>query len=399
MKCVIAKPFEFFLLAFVSSVLFDPSALYGSGCLAPQTQRQMADEPIDSEALRIDVLTESLIPNPVTTAAEYLKWFDGRVDHPELFSYRPIELPDDEANKLAQELRKRFPFVSLNERLQPMNQPKRVQRLREFQPLKTNDSETSTEEDGGVLNAYAFGSLRRRALAELHSEQVVRFVNQDGFGLDRMIPISPMELPYEKPGPIALDTESGLLDVADSEWIPLPESASTESSTAGVVPTVEQAEGLNHSATTAFTTDDRIGHVVDRDHVAGFVGHGIDYLGTNTLPLQIGRSVTPEERDFWKLNRLELVSLLAHDDFRVYVSESLPQMEQLESTKTRKLDSFEMLALGKLLRGEDVIAASQNDRIRMLGAIRVQESCTECHSMKRGELIGAFSYELLRKSK
>jgi len=35
------------------------------------------------------------------------------------------------------------------------------------------------------------------------------------------------------------------------------------------------------------------------------------------------------------------------------------------------------------------------NRIRMVGSLRAGKDCMECHSVRRGELLGAFSYELV----
>ena len=74
-------------------------------------------------------------------------------------------------------------------------------------------------------------------------------------------------------------------------------------------------------------------------------------------------------------------------------------MEQLDGVPTRMLDDFEFLSLGGLFGGEDLVVKATTNRIRMLGGLRAKEQCLECHSVKKGELLGAFSYELLRKPK
>ena len=48
------------------------------------------------------------------------------------------------------------------------------------------------------------------------------------------------------------------------------------------------------------------------------------------------------------------------------------------------------------MNGEDLITNATAHRIEMLGSVRAAASCTECHGVKRGELLGAFSYELIR---
>jgi hypothetical protein len=58
--------------------------------------------------------------------------------------------------------------------------------------------------------------------------------------------------------------------------------------------------------------------------------------------------------------------------------------------KTRAPDAFEREALAKI-RGGDVIHSSKNGD-RLLGAIRARKRCTECHDVKEGDLMSAFSY-------
>ncbi len=36
--------------------------------------------------------------------------------------------------------------------------------------------------------------------------------------------------------------------------------------------------------------------------------------------------------------------------------------------------------------------------VQMLGALRAARQCTKCHQVERGELLGAFSYNLVRES-
>jgi hypothetical protein len=43
----------------------------------------------------------------------------------------------------------------------------------------------------------------------------------------------------------------------------------------------------------------------------------------------------------------------------------------------------------------DFVIDDNDDRIRMVGSLRAGKNCLECHSVRRGELLGAFSYELV----
>ena len=46
--------------------------------------------------------------------------------------------------------------------------------------------------------------------------------------------------------------------------------------------------------------------------------------------------------------------------------------------------------------GDDLALEVHTHRIRMLGALRASKQCVQCHQVPRGELLGAFSYELVR---
>jgi hypothetical protein len=122
--------------------------------------------------------------------------------------------------------------------------------------------------------------------------------------------------------------------------------------------------------------------------VTGFVDHGFHYPPSNGMG-----DAAP-----WTILRLELVSLLKFDGPRVYVLDHLPRMDQLSSDNapTRPLDAFESEALAKLWHDEDVVVKNDgngND-FRMLGSLRAAKQCLDCHSVQRGELLGAFSYSL-----
>src|SRR6185437_1648341 len=97
----------------------------------------------------------------------------------------------------------------------------------------------------------------------------------------------------------------------------------------------------------------------------------------------------------WLTVRVELVSMLKHDRPMVYVSEYLPNMNELREAPVRDLDPFERQALTALLAGDDLAADHDAGRVRALGSLRAANQCLECHQVKRGALLGAFSYEFL----
>ena len=72
-------------------------------------------------------------------------------------------------------------------------------------------------------------------------------------------------------------------------------------------------------------------------------------------------------------------------------------MTELPDLEMRDLTSFEDKALKRLYAGEDIVSESTDHKIKMFGSLRASNDCRECHSsVDRGELLGAFSYELVR---
>jgi hypothetical protein len=125
------------------------------------------------------------------------------------------------------------------------------------------------------------------------------------------------------------------------------------------------------------------GYVRDRRHVAGFRAHQFRH--------------DPEAPALWRTRRLELVGLLKYDEPVVYLSQNFPRMDELRTAPTRPLDPFENEALAGLRLGEDLIAQQTTTHLRMLGAIRAVRQCQRCHGVERGELLGAFSYQMERE--
>ena len=72
-------------------------------------------------------------------------------------------------------------------------------------------------------------------------------------------------------------------------------------------------------------------------------------------------------------------------------------MDELRNAETRLVDDFEQRALTQLRNGEDIVLDQQLNTIRLVGAVRAAKQCLDCHSVRRGELLGAFSYLLDRK--
>lgn len=145
---------------------------------------------------------------------------------------------------------------------------------------------------------------------------------------------------------------------------------------------------LHESGLMDFGHPVRFGLILSRDKVSGFEPHMLTKLWSQSFPVTLAE---------WQLSHLDLVSLLKFAEPRVYLSEHLPRMDELRNAETRPVDDFEQRALQQLRDGEDIVIDQQINTIRMMGAVRAAKQCLDCHSVRRGELLGAFSYLLDRK--
>ena len=98
----------------------------------------------------------------------------------------------------------------------------------------------------------------------------------------------------------------------------------------------------------------------------------------------------------WKLERVELIGLLLHDEPVAYASADLPRMGETATHETRPLTAFEAAALPKLAAGEWVVAAADDYRLRAVGALPAATACAACHGVEEGRLLGALSYDFVR---
>ena len=229
--------------------------------------------------------------------------------------------------------------------------------------------------------------LRSFNLKELHDKATDEFVKNallNGFLRMHGVHQSDVELPEYPPVPFNDPDKSSRPYVPDrDDSVAAPLATSSDSSLSETVLALYHDAGL-----TDFLAPRRMGYVQDREHVAGFLSH------------QFGKApqfpVKERHTDEWRVVRLELVSLLKHDTPVVYVSKNLPRMDELTNAPTRPLDEMERAALPQLRRERDVVIEHETNVIQMLGSIRANKTCLKCHSVKRGALLGAFTYELRR---
>ena len=235
-----------------------------------------------------------------------------------------------------------------------------------------------------------FGGSRPRALELIHASVVEQFVNAPGFGLSRMYYFNKSDL-ESRPEPTAtLRGTAEKYPPTDRPDATGDSPLTTTRRDAQLSPFEERLWDIHQGGLFDFFNAADEGLVIDRDHVAGFVPHHFSsdfppWPKTPPLP--------------WELRRLELVSLRRFGRPMVYATnQKLPQMEELEKTPTREPTAFESAALDSLAKGEELVYIQNGRSVLALGALRARENCTKCHEVRRGALLGAFSYEFLGNS-
>ncbi|QDT52877.1 hypothetical protein Pan44_08900 [Caulifigura coniformis] len=254
-------------------------------------------------------------------------------------------------------MRADFPVQSLKERL----------RFHEEHPVAGGEaaSTASFATSGGRRYASRAWKLER-----LHDESYKDFVAAAGFGSVRMVRVrrSSLELPKLVRTPVASR------DLCfDNREVP-----------GRAKPTESDLNQLHLAGMKEFIDDNRMGFDRGPDFVIGFEPHAV---ASSPAPIRANDET-------WQVARLELVSLLRHDEPRVYVSDDLPNLDELEQTPTRPLDEFERTHLAALENDQEVVTSDEPTVIRMLGAVRATETCLGCHSVPQKTLLGAFSYDL-----
>jgi hypothetical protein len=329
-------------------------------------------------------------------------------------------------NKTADaELRKKllatYPFESLEDRLK-FDAPgrKRVAKsfptgdldLGKWKPLVWTEEDTKIPPAPfAVLMAeerlYLDGSFRMKALAVLHQLETEKFVTNPGFGNGRMrLQVRDVPKP-EKPPTDWSEGDRG-------EPVNLPkayEKGFFNPSRDKKGPTLPSVRALfhfhNHTAY-EFARPDSWGLVKDKTQVAGFLPHTLEFV-----PEYGRRRYDPENPtkdkdgeitghaliERWVVRKVELIGLLMHDAPVVYLNpeNKLPTMAGARDSKTRALTEFESGGLRDLSAGKEIVVVdATTNQIRMVGAIRMASACTKCHEGARGDLLGAFTYELIR---
>ncbi|MBY0526360.1 MAG: hypothetical protein K2R98_23405 [Gemmataceae bacterium] len=302
-----------------------------------------------------------------------------------------------------EEYRKKFPYVSLAGRLEY-----EASGYGEASEL-TDATRARLEGVEKLVAQEAAWHPRGKSLKILHSDEVNAFVNRLGNGYVRTRIGDPTPFHWDRDEAPVIDLEkthanevdafikrpgNGKLRAEDPsdlepEYTPLPVQHQVKD--APVWPSPDMLMQFHNRGTVNFANVAGFGHVKDREHVSGFQSHQFRHM-----PQVDAGKKDDQAKDRWVIRRLELVSLLMHEKPVVYISEHLPRMGEMDRVPTRVLTPFEESALKTITKGEDLVAEASLTRVRMMGSIRAATQCLECHSVKRGDLLGTFSYELQR---
>ena len=258
------------------------------------------------------------------------------------------------------QLRAKYPFSSIEDRL-PIPDPSRNRpSLTAATSQRLTDLETRRDDRGGWGDE----------LKTLHENSFTLFVDSPGFGYVRLYDPTWWDPDFHQQPSQMVVPQPNLRDHPAWSLADLGRPLSLDS-TSQIL--------LLDDSVLKFATD---GYVKDRRNVAGFIPHGFHSV--------------PQSPYQWKVASIELMSLLMHPEPVVYISKNLPRMSDRGRGSTRPLDSFETYALGRIRQGEYLVTSPTSDetRIRMLGAIYSIKRCVKCHGGKRGDLLGAFSYDL-----
>ncbi|VTU01852.1 Putative uncharacterized protein OS=Rhodopirellula baltica (strain SH1) GN=RB12558 PE=4 SV=1 [Gemmataceae bacterium] len=245
---------------------------------------------------------------------------------------------------------------------------------------------------------------RASALAELHQVEVRKFVTNPGFGFRRMI-IRPSQHTLDDPG----DWSEG----DRGEAVTLPKDGTFFTASADkkgpTLPSEAAMARFHTSAAYGFSRPDSWGLVKSKKEVAGFQPHALaghpdpearrSLDRDNPVKDKDGRVLRYPTKEQWLVRSVELISLLVHDTPVAYVNpeKRLPTMAAVKDAKTRDLTEPETRALKELAGGKDVVVLDAvTNQVRMVGAIRMAGACTKCHEGSRGDVLGAFSYDLVR---
>ena len=199
----------------------------------------------------------------------------------------------------------------------------------------------------------------KKSPTHFHTAAVRAFGETPGFGLGRM------KITIQEVEDIFVDWSPGELEI-DGPPIQVPELAKVHRASAGVL--------------------------------------GADPRLWPAAPVMVSSVHVGAPAQHWRLQKIDLIALVDHDEPAVYITAKLPlpnehgvvakKTVQDKARYTRALDFLEIAALEKLMTGDELYIRTKENALRMIGALRASKQCLECHNGKEGDLFGAFSYSL-----
>jgi len=313
--------------------------------------------------------------------------------------------------KVLKKLKEKYPLVSLSGRL---DYEQKWGRRKEWKKI-----EREVQGVEGPDGAWVFHETRKPALQHLHEGRVREFVSSQGFGFGRMEIFSNPEglspflgtgLGEQTPAKLAVVDRSEFHADFGKEVGPSPAVLSQAPSlppwkNESPFNLYEKLSETHRDFMYQFSSLPEQVYVKSVKEVAGFESHEISrkfQLGQDKQKAEAG--IPLRELTFSRMGssgefemmvrRMDLVSLLRYQKPKVYLTDKLPNMEELDTESVRDLDSFETSALKRLREGEELVVRQKGKTLLMFGAIRAKQSCLECHSVQEEDLLGAFSYVL-----
>lgn len=273
------------------------------------------------------------------------------------------------------QLRNKFSYASIENRLQPVNETKYLV--------------AETGVDSEEFRSPLWWQSRARSIEALHRSAVFHFLETPEFGVIRMAYPSLRILEEPDGSPILLPDDFAREERGEQNRYPLLGTDTT------VDARIQGQLRQDHvTFRNWFLDPNRFGSVQDVDQVAGFLPHAMtDNKRSPFHPKDVLSE--PFGKFSLKLQRLQLVGLLFHAEPVVYVLDTLPELLSAGTAPTRPLDEFESRGLNQLIEGETIHFERSGATVHMLGALRNAGSCVSCHPGPTNQLLGAFSYELV----
>lgn len=281
------------------------------------------------------------------------------------------------AHVRVKELQQKYPVVSIEKRLPQASIASASVEL----PRPALDNLEQLEKKFDEKGVNYWGRYRDDQLRQIHEDTFAVFAVQPGFGASRMIRFSEYTLRGRNREGDKKTPQPG--QPSESAWSSGSFAQLVQKSL--TAPRNQQLAPAHLQGVFDFVDPKSYGYVRDRQNVVGFESHEMKELPSFPADLDL-RSVY-------------LIGLILHEKPVVYVSATLPSMDDLKSTQTVSLDDFEAAGLQRLRAGDDLFSHEEGRVLRAVGALRATKQCVQCHGGKRGDLLGAFSYHVVIKSK